>query len=359
MVSVFPSARHQAALSTPTGYRRWSRYTFFRGGTAVELEPVSGSFTQDSRRAGRWDGKLSFVGDALIPTNPRDILAPFGTRVTVELGLELLDGSISYVPYGVYEISASRVKVDPDKRSIDVSLSDISGRVDRYRFESPYTVASGSDLADMVNEVIANRTGVVPGVVDTGSTLGAARTFGLESGTGPWKELIDVLDGFSRTAWYDRSGSIVIGSIDADPDSAYPIGSLASLSVDFDDLPPNVIVVRGEKQGDDAPVQAVVIDDEPSSPTYAGPEGSPGTSPYGRVTQFYSSPLVTTTSQATSAARTILNRYKGQGATYALTCPYDPTVDAGDVINLDGDIFVVDSITVDVTGDTSMQIRKL
>lgn len=359
MVSVFPSARHQAALSTPTGYRRWSRYVFFRGGTSLELEPVSGSFTQDARRAGRWNGKLSFVGDNIIPNGPQDILTPFGTRVSVELGLELLDGSISYIPYGVYEISSSSVKTSAGSRSVSVSLADISGRVDRYRFESPYTVASGSDLSDVVNNVISNRTGVYPGVVSTGVTTGAARVFGLETGTGPWKELIDVLDSFSRTVWYNRSGSIAIGTVNPDTDLAYPAGPMIDLSVDFDDRPPNVIVARGEGQGDDVPVQAVVVDDEPSSPTYAGPAGSPGSSPYGRVTYYYSSPLIKTSSQAASAARTILDRYRGQGATYAMTCPYDPTIDADDVINFNGTNFVVDAVTVDITGSTGLQVRKL
>ena len=102
MSTQFSSARHQAMLGVPTGYRRWSQFTFSRGGVSEVLEPTGGSLTQDARRAGRWDGRLSFSGSELMPTRPSDLLTPFGTTVSVELGMELLDGTISSVPYGTY-----------------------------------------------------------------------------------------------------------------------------------------------------------------------------------------------------------------------------------------------------------------
>lgn len=357
MATRFSSARHQAALSTPTGYRRWSRFTFSRGGVSRDLEPISGSFTQDVRRKGRWDGRLSFAGDDLLPRRPGDLLSPFGTRVEVEIGLELLDGSLSTVPYGVFEVASARTRTEAGSRTVEVGLVDISNRVERYRFEWPLTVASGTDLAQMVNVVVTSRTGVNPGVTPTGTVLGASRPFGLEAETGPWEEIQDVLNGFSRIAWYDRSGQIQIGAVNADADTAYPLDQLTSLSADFDDLPPNVVVVRGEDTEDTEPVQAVAMDEDPSSPTYAGT--GPGTSPYGRVTRFFSSPLIKTEAQAQSAADTLLAGYVGQGATYTLVRPFDPTIDAGDVVSVEGNALAVDAVTLNITGDTSIQVREL
>lgn len=357
MATEFSSARHQAALSIPTGYRRWSRMTFSRGGVSRELEPTSGRFTQDVRRNGRWDGQLTFAGDDVLPRRPGDLLAPFGTRVEVELGLGLLDGSVSSVPYGVYEIASARTRTEADSRVVDVGLVDISDRVERYRFESPYTVVSGTDLATLVNLVVASRTGVNPGVSAVGSAIGADRTFGLETETGPWEEVLDVLSGFSRVAWYDRVGQIQIGSVDLDAATAYPLDSLTSLDADFDTKPPNVVVARGESQDGSAPVQAVAIDSDPSSPTYAGV--SPGTSPYGRVTKFFSSPLIKTVGQAQSAAASILAANVGAGATYTMVRPYDPTIDAGDVVNPDGKARAVDAVTVNLNGETTLQVREL
>lgn len=357
MVTQLPSARHQVALGTPTGSRRATSFTFRRGGVSRRLEPVGGSLTQDARRAGRWDGRLSFVGDDLLPRTPNDLLTPFGTFVDVELGLELLDGSVSTVPYGTYEIISSRAVEAPDARTVDVGLGDLSGIVDRYRFESPLTVSAGTDLGTMVNTVVRNRTGRTPGLGLQSATLGAARTFGLETSTGPWDELLDVLDGFSRTAWYNRTGQLQMGTTTVDPNLAYPLNPLASLSSDFDTKPANVIVARGEDTGDTPPVQATAMDTDPTSPTYAGT--GPGTSPYGRVTQFYSSPLITTVAQAQSAANTILARTVGAGATHTVTLPYDPTISAGDVVSRSGSIYVVDCATVDITGQTTLIIREV
>lgn len=357
MSTPFPSARHQAALSTPTAYRRFSQFIFSRGGQAVELEPIGGSFTQDTRRNGRWDGRLSFAGDDLLPQKPGDLLTPFGTRLEVRLGLELLDGSVSSVAYGTYEIASAKTTTEADQRTVDISLSDLSDRIDRYRFETPLTVTSGTDLGTMINAVVTNRTGISPDVSQTGSSLGAARVFGLDTATGPWAEILDVLDGFSLTAWFDRTGHIQVGSLVPDPATAYPLDDLTSLSADYDTRPPNVIVARGEPQDGTTPVQAVAVDSDPGSPTYAGT--GPGTSPYGRVTQFFSSPLLLTVPQAQSAANTILAGTVGAGATYTLIRPYDPTITAGDVVGAGDKTLAVDAVTVDLTGMTSLQVREI
>jgi hypothetical protein len=357
MATQFSSARHQAALSTPTGYRRWSRFTFSRGGLTRDLEPISGSLTQDARRTSRWDGRLQFAGDSVIPRRPGDLLTPFGTRLVVELGLELLDGSVATVPYGTYEIASSRTRIQADQRVVDVGLIDVSDNVERYRFETALTVASGTDLGNMINTVVTNRTGQNPGVGLVGAALGAARIFGLDPATAPWSEILDVLNSFSRTAWYDRVGQIQVGNLTPDPEDAYPLDQLTSLSADYDTRPPNVIVARGEAQDGTTPVQATAVDSDPSSPTYAGT--GPGTSPYGRVTEFFSSPLLKTVSQAQAAANTILAQNVGAGATYTLVRPYDPTISAGDVVSLGGAALAVDAVTLDLAGDTSLQVREL
>jgi hypothetical protein len=358
MATRFPSARHQAVLAAATGYRRWSRLTFSRNGLVRVLEPTSGRFTQDARRAGRWDGNLAFTGNDMIDLarRPSSLLSPFGTRVDVELGLEMLDGTISSVPYGSYEISSSRIQVDAGQRVVNVGLTDRSSQVERYRFETTFTVAAGTDLATMVNQVVTNRIGLNPFVSATGTTLGAARVFGLDTNSGPWEEILDVLAGFSRTAWYDRVGDIRIGATTVDAGSAYPLDSLTSLSADFDTLPPNVVVVRGEPEGK-PPVFAVAMDTDPGSPTFAG--ASPGGSPYGRVTLYYSSPLLTTNPQAQSAANTILANNLGAGATSTLTRPFDPTVDAGDVVSFEASTYAVDAVSLDLAGETSLQVREL
>lgn len=359
MSSRFSSARHQAALGTPTSYRRFSRFTVSRGGVSLELEPVSGSLTQDTRRNSRWDGRLSFAGADLIPRSPRDLLTPFGTQVRVELGLELLDGSVSTVPYGVYDIASSRTRLDAGTRVVDVSLVDLSDRVERYQFEAPKVITASTDIATMVNAVILNRTGSNPNIPTAGQTVGEKRIMGLETGTGPWKELQDILVGYSRTLVYSRVGQLQMITTTTDPNAAYPLDMVSSLSADFDTRPPNVIVARGETPDGATPVHAVVVDSDPSSPTYAGT--GPGGSPYGRSTAYYTNSALNWNypGLALLIATAIMQQRAGAGATYNLVRSYDPTISAGDVVSHDGQILAVDAVTMDLAGDTTLQVREL
>lgn len=358
MATRFTSNRIQAALSTPTAYRRRFRFTFTRGGVSRVLEPTGGTFTQDARRNGRWDGRLSFLSKELLPQRPGDLLTPFGTTVTVEAGLELLDGTTGYVPYGVYDIDSVGAEVTAGQRSIDVSLIDLSDRVDRYRFESPFLIGSGFTLSQMINTIITNRTGFSPGLTTIPFTLGAKRVFGLESGTGPWNEIQDALKPFSLVGFYDRQGGIRVINPSTANIAPYAITSPTSLSIDFDTRPANVVVARGESSDDTVtPVQAIAMDLDPGSPTYAGTGA--GTSPYGRRTEYFSSPLILTAGQALAAAQTILAENLGAGASYTMTMPYDPTVDVIDVLAYAGGRYAVDAITLDITGETTAKVRRI
>ena len=357
MATPFASARAQATVTTATGYRRVTRCTFNRNGLSVTLEPVAGSFTQDGRRSARWDGRLTFVGAEQLPIRPGDLLTPFGTTCSVEVGLELLDGSVHTVPFGTYEVSSARTDIEAGSRSTSVSLIDLSDRVDRYRFERSFTTLGGIWFTRMINDVIRDRTGISPNLPAGGEVIYNPYTFGLETGTGPWKELLEVAESLGLSIWYDRSGLIAVGTQVPDVEDAYPLTGNVSISADFDTQPANVIVVRGETQNGIAPVQAIAMDTDPGSPTYAGV--APGGSPYGRSTQFFSNSTITTLSQAQATANALLAQSIGGGATSTLTWPYNPTVDVNDVVSIEGTTYAVDAVTVDLTGETTAKVREI
>src|SRR5690606_6953842 len=189
-------------------------------------------------------------------------------------------------------------------RTVDLGLIDLAQFLERYRFETPFTTPSG-DLADVVNLVSADRLGSALGVFPTGVNVGS-RTFGLEASVGPWSELQEVVTGFGYRLWFDRQG---IAVLDQQPDPAgtptYVLSGVTQASTAFAESPPNVAVVRGEPP-EGTPVQAVEMDSNPSSPTWAGTV--PGESPYGRSTRFFASPLVATPAQASTAAGALLAR---------------------------------------------------
>jgi hypothetical protein len=351
-----PNSRANRAVQAQTGLRRWVQVTLTRAGTSVTLEPTALRLTQDSRRSMRWDGSLTVADPSLAPTRPQDLLAPFGTRVSVQLGVELLDGTISAVPYGQFMATATRVGIQPDSQITQLTLLDLAETIERYRFEEPLTIVDGTDLAAMVNAVVTSRIGVNPNIPSTGRLLGADRVFGLSPETGPWSEVQDVLNGFGLTAWFDRSGQVQIGTLDVSSANAVQLPGVTSLTADFDTRPYNVVVVRGEPL-DSPPVFSIAMDEDPGSPTYAGT--SPGSSPYGRVTKFYTSQLIYTQQQADDAAAQMLQEEIGGGASWSGARGYDPTLDPMDVYNIAGQVLAVDAVTVDVTGETSIQFRTL
>jgi hypothetical protein len=352
------------ALDVQTAFIKTVSVIATRGSTTETLVPSGGQITADARRSMRWDGSLSIpVETDLLPTTPDDLLTPFGTLVQVRFGVVLAAGVTADVPFGTFYIDASDVVITPDQRLVRLTLIDLADRIAQYRFESPFTVAAGTDLADAVNAVVSNRLGITAGLDATGSTLGRPRVFGLEPQTDPWRELGDLAAGFGYRLWFDRTGSLVLDQPPV-PDAAAAVALPGELTVagTFDHRPANVVVTRGEASDDTPPIQAVAMDNDPQSPTYAG--ATVGSSAYGRVTRYFASPLLTTEGEAGLAAQSILATEAGAAATWAVGKAYDPTIDPDDVLTVDlgGGLslpLAVDAVTVGVTGATQIAARAL
>jgi len=346
-------APFQATLDASTAFVRVTHVTASRAGVSMMLEPSTGRVTQDARRSMRWDGDLTIPLDdpALFPTDPTDLLTNFGTTITVEMGVQLVDGTQATVPYGQYVVAQTAGAVTRNQRTVTLRLTDLGQRVAGYRFENPYTIPAGTDLADAVRMVIMDRIAQDPQLAPTGVTLVAGRVFGLDAETDPWRELYELCAGFGYHLFYDASG--VLQLTQPAPGPARMLTVATSVDASFDSQPPNVVVARGEPDDDTPPVQAVVMDTDPMSPTYAG--ATPGSSPYGRVTRYFASPLLTTTAQAELAARTVLEGAR-TGAAWQIIRPYDPTIDPYDRVTLvdPAVTLTVAAVTVDLSGTTTL-----
>jgi hypothetical protein len=356
--------RFAETIDSPAVFVKQVRITATRGAESATLEPESGTLTQDARRSMRWDGTVVVpVGSDLIPSRPGDLLTPFGTTVTAELGLELPDGSTAFADYGVYVVDGSVASLTPSSRLVTLTLVDLADRVARYRFETPFTVDAGVDLADAINDVIVDRTGASPGLSATGSLLGRQRVFGLDPESDPWRELVDMAADFSYRIYYNRQGLLVLDSPQPpDPNTAVPVNFYLDASLAFESRPPNLVVARGEPSDATPPVQSVALDDDPQSPTFAGT--TPGSSPYGRITRFFASPLILDQASADATAESILNKSAGAGATWDMTRAYDPDTDPDDVLFIaltatESLPLVVDSVTVDIAGASTLACRAI
>jgi hypothetical protein len=351
-------------LDARTAFVKKVTVTATRDAETAELAPLTGTLTQDARRSLRWNGSLSIPVEAdLFPTTPADLLTPFGTTVEVMVGLEMGDGTSAQVPYGTYDIAKSRATLAGGARMVNLELVDLGQLLARYRFERPYTIPSGTELSDAVALIVVNRLGLEIDLEATGVTLGRKRVFGLEPSTDPAREIMELVEGFGYRIWFNRAGDLVLDQPPV-PDATQALVYQGELTVDgaWENKPPNVVVVRGEHAGTGTPIQAVAYDNDSSSPTWAGSQA--GQSPYGRVTDFFTSPLITTANMATSAARSRLARKAAQGAAWNVTKGYDPTVDCDDVLEVPLDEstnlpLVVQAVTLSIEGATTVNCRSL
>lgn len=363
MATPLPSARHDAALGARTAFEIAVIATFTLGDLEVAVEPIQASFQIDRRRSMWWSGDVTVATADLLPLRPGDLLTPFGTVVDVEMGVRLADGSVSSVPFGRYVIDRSTGQISPSARTVALPLVDFAERIAAYRFEDPFTVAAGTDVAQLVNLVVTDRLGINPGLSASGNVIARQRIFGLDPEMDPWREMQEVCAAFGWRLHYSRNGALVLdtepvpSSLDA---VAWPGPS--SVTGVFEKRPANVVVARGETSDDLPPVQAVAMDLDPLSPTWAGT--GPADTPYGRRTRYYASPVLTTVAQAQLAAQSILAKEAAAGATWTAARAFDPTRDPDDVASVAVPDFgaiemVVDSVSLSVPGETVIEGRAL
>lgn len=357
----------QPLLDRPTAFERVLRIVVVRGAQRMDVSRwvTGGSIVYDGRRAMRWSGGIDLTlpaGHPAVPNAAGDLLTPYGSRAEVALGVRRVDGAEAVVPFGHLVVVNSRVDMSSGSRAVALGLGDPAEALERYRFEQPFYVPPG-DLATLINSVTQNRLGVSAGL----SALGRShqgRTLGLETDTGPWSEMVSILQAFGLTMWYDRQGILQAGP-QPDPLAGVPrpLDGPRALSQVFDSQPYNVAVARGESPDGAPPVSAVSMDVNPNSPTWAGTQ--PGQSPYGRSTVFIASGLMETSAQAKAAADALLDRHKGQGAAWEVSRPFDPTTDPDDLLrtSVPGETatvdLAVDSVTVNFTGETVFIGRQI
>lgn len=341
-------------LDNPAIWKRQLLITATRGTASEVLVPLDGSFTQDSRQPIRWTADLTVA--APTPIFPSDLLTPYGTTITLVAGIihPVSGVVVQTAAWGSYVVDRANAAFVPGYAAVRLHLTDIAQRVAAYKFEVPLLCPAGTDLATIADQVWLSRLGTASGLAATGVLLPRDLPMGVTSTTDPWRELVDLFAANSLQLFHDGAG--VLRAL---PPPTATTGTLiggADFAVSFEQRPANVIVARGE-QDEGAPVQAVVMDVDPSSPTYAGP--GPGTSPYGRVTAYVDSPMIIDATIAINAATARLA--EKTGAQVTITRPFDPGTAPGDTLVLaTGSAplrVLVDAVSLSVTGDTVISGR--
>lgn len=325
-------------LSTLTGSHlavfRARVCTTFQTGTSptgTEIDIVSGDVK--STATGVVRSTLQLTTSESWPRLASDILAPYGNEIYVERGIAYGNGQREFVGLGYFRIETPEQADVPDGE-VTISGSDRMAGVRDARFLSPRqfasTLTNGQLVTTLITEVYPSATISWDDTAVRDDTVN--RTVITEDDrAGTLQDLVTSLGkiGFWR---YDgvfrvETPPVITGAaswtIDAGAD-----GVMVQMSRGLTrEGVFNAVVATGEAGDTEAPVRAVATNLDPTSPTYY-------LGAFGPVPRFYSSPFITTTAQATTAAQTLLRQQLGLPYQVDLTSVANPALEPYDVISV-------------------------
>jgi hypothetical protein len=328
-------------------------------GIVPNLPVAGGSVTADATSKVRRTATITIADPTLWPANPTDMLSPLGSELLIEYGI-VIPGMADpeWIPLITGGITKAARTLPTGSQGIPITLADRSARVAEDRFISPGQVGGGSTTVVQAITALVQHT--LPGVVVIDLTGSTAIAPTLDVDKDRWDAVEQLADAIGAEAFFDQLGRLVVR---LQPTLAGPTvweintGSRGVLVERSDeatrDLVYNEVVATGQRTDGTSPVFADVVDTDPSSPTYWG-------GPFGKKPRFYSSPLLTTTLQATNAATALLERVRGQQASVSLTAITNPALEPGDVIKVrtssTPQAHVIDTVVTSLEVRTAQQI---
>ena len=281
--------------------------------TGTELPILEGTVTMDATADIRSTLDLTTEGIRISdgvnrwPDDPGDLLAPFGQEVYVERGVQI--GNVrEWVGLGFFRLYSPEQTEAPDG-PIRISARDrMSGIVDA-KLVYPIAFSKNHTIEQVFERLVREVYPLVSIEYDLqASAIALNRDAVVEEDR--YAFLKDVARSLGRVCFFDHKGAFVVR---AAPDADTPVytvnhgpdGVLTSLSrtITREGIY-NAVIAEGEAADNRPPVRAVAYDNGPNSPTYW--DGS-----FGKVPVRYSSPLLTTTGQAASAAVALMSQRAG------------------------------------------------
>jgi hypothetical protein len=324
--------------------------------TGTELKVIDGDIELDATADIRGSGSLTLAEPW--PTVQDRSLAPYGAEVFVARGVDLGGSGVLWAPLGYYrvnEIDQQDAALDP----VSVGLEDRMSTIIDSRFLAPRQWLQGTTVGDIVSEVVTEIYPNATIVYDDDSNLSElGRSLIAEESR--LEVLKTLAEGLGKIFYWDALGRLVFETI---PDEDVPIWIVnaglngvmvnANRSLSRQGVY-NAVVVIGEGADEMAPVRAVAVDAQESSPTFFG--GS-----FGRVPRFYASPFITTQGQAENAAVNLLRQSLGAPYDVGASAVPNPALKPYDVIRVvynDGsrELHVVQKVSIPLTVDAALSI---
>lgn len=311
----------------------------YRGGAAVvaDLPITAGSVTDESR-----PGIRRTLDIELFPTlGLYDLLAPIGTELRPRSVVRYPSGRTKTVPFGVFDIDTQSMSYGAGG-TIKLKGSDKWVRIQRARFLKPFASTPGALVVDQIVALIRGALGATEPVTITATSTATVGALVWERDRD--KAINDLAESIGARVSFDREGVATIedlptiGAEAVWTVDASPVGILLGGTRDRNrQRTYNVVIAASDKADGEAPFPPQIVwDNDPTSPTYAGPDpiANPGAAgPFGIVPYFYTSPLLNTAIQADQAARTILARVTGMASQLSLEFIRNHALDSLDVID--------------------------
>lgn len=295
--------------------------------TGTRIPIVAGAVTLDGTADVRGTLDLTTDGTRRWPARAADLLAPYGTEIFVERGVQYSDALVEYVPLGYYRIDTI-AQDDPADGPIAITCQDrMAGLIDG-RMVAPRQFTAGSTFGSIVDALV---TEVYPDAViawDSGDSDVLARGVIVEEDR--FRFLDEAIRSRGKIWYWAGDGTLTIVDV---PDPGSPVfdvtagrdGVLVSSQRQLSRIGVyNAIVASGEGIDTTSPARAVAYDANPLSPTYYY-------GPFGPVPDYLSSPLIDTPAKAVAAASAQLRRQLGLPYVVSFASvpnpalePYDP-----------------------------------
>lgn len=323
--------------------------------TGTVLSTIDGGVTLSGSADIRATGSIKVHGDNAWPLHNDDLLTPYGNEIFVRRGIDFGNGTVEWVSFGYLRIDEVFQTHDEDY-PIAITCYDRMIGIIEARLLTPVQFKAGVSVGTIVSTLVLE---VYPEATiewddNTNDIIITRSQIAEEDRFGFLKELIT---SYGKVMYFDYRGIFVIHNIPDDSEPVFTVNSGANgVLIDIGRSRSregvfNAVVVNGQGADTEQPVFAVLVDDDPNSPTnYQGR--------FGKVPYFYTSTFITTVDQAVTTARSILRRTTGlpYGVNFSAIVntalePYDPV---GIVTGRNRELHVLDTIEFPLNADIPM-----
>ena len=311
------------------------------------VKVVDGTVTLDRTSKTRGTMDLTVVSSA--PSAASDLFAPLGNVVQPWRGVVRPNGDIEAISLGVFRVEECESVGDGVVR---ITGADQSAAAAEARLEAPYTQAAGTPYDVAVQALIQQQLGAVQ-IGTAAPTDFVTPTLFVDEQGDPWQTVTDWASSIGYEVYFDRYGALTFGPepVLGTTDAVWsveegPSGVLLGATKKWTRHGAvNRVIAIGENPTTGGVYRGVATDTDAASPTQYG-------GAFGRVPEWYSSPLFTSNTQAQAAAEARLSKRLGTTRSVSFTMVPNVALEPGDIVSitrttlgLDAEDHMLESIT--------------